>query len=61
MKVAVNKMGEKGLGSRGQERGGTAWRSQSIQRYPGAPLRREGARERVVVEVPAAGRGKMRV
>ena len=61
MKVAVNKRDRKGLGSRGQERGGAAWRSQVIQRCHGAPLRREGPRELVVVEVPAAGRGKMRV
>ena len=36
---------------------GAAWRSQVTQRCHGAPLRREGSRELVVVKIPADGRG----
>ena len=56
MQGVVNKRGEKGVSSR-QERGGAAWRSQNTQIGHGAPLRREGPRELVSVEMPADGRG----
>ena len=57
MQGVVKKRDEKGVGSRGQERGEGAWRSQCIQIGHGAPLRREGPRELFVVEPPADGRG----
>ena len=58
MHVAVNKNDEnKGLGWTGQERGEGAWRSQLMHCSHGAPLRREGPRERIVIKIPAPRRG----